>query len=35
MKAQQFMVASALLILAGCQHFGGGNGMPTVTRTAW
>ena len=33
MKAQQFMVASALLVLAGCQSFGGGSGMPTVTRT--
>ena len=33
MKAQQFMVASALLILAGCQSFGGGSGIPTVTRT--
>jgi len=33
MKAQQFMVASALLVLAGCQAFGGGSGIPTVTRT--
>jgi plastocyanin len=35
MKAQRFMVGSALLILAGCQHMGmgGGDSMPTVTRT--
>jgi len=34
MKVQQFMVGSALLILAGCQHMGmGGDSMPTVTRT--
>lgn len=34
MKVQQFMVGSALLILAGCQHMGmGGESMPTVTRT--
>lgn len=35
MKAQHFMVGSALLILTGCQHMGagGGSGMPTVTRT--
>ncbi len=35
MKVQQLMVGSALLILAGCQHMGmgGGDSMPTVTRT--
>jgi plastocyanin len=36
MKAQHLMmVGSALLLLTGCQHMGmgGGNGMPTITRT--
>jgi plastocyanin len=35
MRMQHYVVGSALLILTGCQAMGmgGGNGMPTVTRT--